>query len=140
MKKYPSLAALVPAGEHFDEAAILNEGGYLTVAHLAATEAKLTADAAAATKATTDLTAANAAKTKAEGELATATTTIGTQKTEIDALKAKVTELEKKPAAGFQATNTTVDATVPGATPVVDAKAKYRMSIDVEAEKYAPKS
>ena len=32
--KFPQLQALVPDGEHFDESAIVNEGGYLSVGHL----------------------------------------------------------------------------------------------------------
>ena len=39
--KYPKVKDLVPAGEHFDESAIVNEGGFLSVAHLDAIENQL---------------------------------------------------------------------------------------------------
>ncbi len=32
--KYAQIQALVPTGEHFDESGIINEGGFLSVAHL----------------------------------------------------------------------------------------------------------
>lgn len=39
--KYPRIATLVPQGEHFDESAIINEGGFLSVGHLSGIEAAL---------------------------------------------------------------------------------------------------
>lgn len=45
--KYPQLQSLIPAGEHFDESAIINEGGYLSINHLAAIEERLANNQAA---------------------------------------------------------------------------------------------
>lgn len=39
--KYPLIAALVPAGEHFDESGIVGDGGWVSVSHLRAIEQKL---------------------------------------------------------------------------------------------------
>lgn len=39
--KFPKLKSLVPQGEHFDESAIVNEGGYLSINHLNAVEKEL---------------------------------------------------------------------------------------------------
>lgn len=39
--KFPNLQSLVPEGEHFDESAIVNEGGYLSINHLNAVEKQL---------------------------------------------------------------------------------------------------
>ena len=39
--KYPLIAALVPATEHFDESGIVGDGGWISVAHLKAIEQKL---------------------------------------------------------------------------------------------------
>lgn len=41
MSKYAKIAALVPQGEHFDESAIVNEGGWVSTGHLDAIEASL---------------------------------------------------------------------------------------------------
>jgi hypothetical protein len=39
--KYKNIQELVPAGEYFDESAIVNEGGYLSIKHLQAIEERL---------------------------------------------------------------------------------------------------
>lgn len=112
--KYPKINSLVPAAEHFDESAIINEGGYLSIAHLTAIEknladsesgsiastAALNAAQESLAAATESLTAANtkveeqtATITSLQSEVATAKTTNETQAARITALEAEVAAL-----------------------------------------------
>lgn len=105
--KYPKVKDLVPAGEHFDESAIVNEGGFLSVAHLDAIENQLTESGTAYATLQTQLDEANAngttLQTTIEGlnteisGLKTAATasanTINTQQARITALEAENAEL-----------------------------------------------
>jgi len=56
--KYPNVSALVPEGEHFDESAV-NEGVWLTAAHLNHIEQSLGANNSAVAQLETQLQAAN---------------------------------------------------------------------------------
>ena len=127
------IAALVPQGEEFKPEAV-NEGVWLTEAHLTGIEGALAGNAAAATKAANELSAANTAKTTAEASLATANNSIAENKTTIANLEAEILRLKGSAAATFQATTTTED------TPVVagktDKKTKYHTSFDEMASKY----
>lgn len=128
------VAALAPETETFS-AELVNEGCWLTEAHLNAVETELGNNASAIKKAGEDLAAANTAKDTAEASLKTANDNIATQKTEIENLKAENEKL-KTPAADPKASAPEND---PQATPPADPKAKYRMGIDETAEKYATK-
>ena len=98
--EYTQIISLVPQGEHFDSAAI-NEGVYLTVAHINAIEASLAANAQTVSSLNDKIKLANEAKKKADDNLIAANTTIESQKTtlkeketEITTLNTKVEELE----------------------------------------------
>lgn len=130
-----AIAALAPKEEDFS-AEVVNEGVWMTEAHLNAIENKLTTDAAAAKKAGEDLAAATTAKEKAEGELKTANETIATQKTEIENLKAENKKL-KEPAKDPEASAPAKDEKPEDKNK--DPKAKYRMGVDAAAEQYATK-
>ena len=101
-QKFPLITALVPAGEHFEEAvATVNEGIYLTVPHFEAIESTLAANEAA-------LATAHAASQTAADQLAAAQTalqaaneTIATLNGGISTLQARVTKLENLPAGSF---------------------------------------
>lgn len=57
--KYPLLASLVPNGEYFDESAIVNEGGFLSVTHLDAIEKAMSDNAAIVQDVNEQLSTAN---------------------------------------------------------------------------------
>lgn len=102
--KYTHIEALVPQGEHFDESAILNEGGYLSTAHLAAIENDLATNGPALEQvnamidthvATIDELNGNITTLQTEKEAAEALTV--TQNAKITELQNQVTELSKAP-------------------------------------------
>lgn len=109
--KYPNISALVPEGEHFDETGIINEGGYVSIGHLALIEKELSDNATALSDASANadkiadlqsqLDAANTAKKTAEDALATANQTITTNDAEITRLNKELNTA----AADFQNTN-----------------------------------
>jgi hypothetical protein len=114
--KYDLIAALTPATENFDESAIVNEGGYLSVAHLDAIEDKLKEDAAsiaahpaALASLQTKLDDQALQAQQSATELTTATTTMATQATTITELEAKIAVLQKKPATTATSTTRTED-------------------------------
>jgi len=134
------IAALAPEGEEFKPEAVVNEGIWMTEAHLTAVENKLSADAAALVQAGEDLAAANTAKTTAENDLAAANQTIEANNTRIQELEAENAKLKGTPAAEITQTTTNEDTPpAPVATVVTDPKAKYRTSFDAQAEAYAKK-
>lgn len=126
--KYPKITALAPTGEDFKEEAV-NEGVWLTEAHLASIETSVSNAELAATTAATALQEANAEKTaaqdalaiektaaadaatKAAEELAAANSLAATRQTEIEALQAENTRLSNSAAAAIL--NTSVDEDVP---------------------------
>lgn len=110
---YPKIASLVPANEHFDESGIVNEGGFLTVAHFAAIERSLAnSEAAAITTAETiaardaELSTANANLSEANANVDSLNTTVNTLtekntnlQSKIDTHATRITELENQVAA-----------------------------------------
>ena len=93
--KYPQIQALVPNGEHFDESAIVNEGGWVSSGHLDAMESALAATAALNTKVE-----------ELAGQLNTSQTALQEKEThlaaaneQVTANAAKIVELEGKLAA-----------------------------------------
>jgi len=167
--KYPKITALVPEGEHFDDSAIINEGGYLSIAHFAAVEKRLTenetaiADAANAltianNDATTRLNAANdeatiklnaanelvteanAAKKVSDDALIAANATIEAQQTEIENLKAENAKLKKEPGAAVSTTVTDSDVPPVGSDTKVPAHLNPNSSINKAADRmFMPK-
>ena len=89
--KYPHLSATVPQGEHFDSSAV-NEGVWLTAAHIDSIEASL------ATNAELVISNSNSAETISGLNTAASdnATTISTQAARIQELEAQVVELGGK--------------------------------------------
>lgn len=73
MSKYLNIQNLVPAGEHFDESAIVNEGGYLSVHHLNAIEKSLSENGSAVSALQGQLDAVNDTVNEKDGIIATMT-------------------------------------------------------------------
>ena len=94
--KYPKIKSLVPQGEHFDESAIVNEGGYISVAHLDALEKTLGENATAISGHAAALQTANDATTAAEAKVTPLTEEIATLKNEKLALEQKNADLKEK--------------------------------------------
>lgn len=99
--QFSKIIALVPAGEHFNAEAIVNEGIYLTAGHLAAVEAALNRsvkqeqDLLTLTGTLQDqLTTATTALTATQSQLTEANTKVTGLETQVEALK-------KAPAADF---------------------------------------
>lgn len=125
------VAALAPKEETFS-AELVNEGVWVTEAHLQGIENQLSSNAAAIKKAGEDLTAANTAKEQAEAAAKTAKETVAARDAEIVTLKAEVEKLKKEPAGSI--TETTVDADKnAGKKNKAD---KYMTSIDRQAAEY----
>ena len=100
MPKYAMIAGKVPQGEHFDESAIVNEGGWMTVAHLdaievALAEAAVSADNVIATNNTIGEHVATIATLNTTIETLEATNTTSTER--ISALEAEIAVLNRKP-------------------------------------------
>lgn len=93
--KYPKITALVPEGEHFDEAvATVNEGIYLTASHFEGIEAALaTADQAIA-DANTERQTALDALTVAQAELESAQANVTASAEALATANARIAELE----------------------------------------------
>lgn len=111
--KYPKIQSLVPAGEFFDESAIINEGGYLSVNHLNAIEANI-ANKEAAYNASCNILQLELDNAKEQLQSLTTSEkklqeTIAEQKTTITALNAQVTELSKVPSGTGSSTIVTGD-------------------------------
>ena len=99
--EYTQIISLVPEGEYFDASAI-NEGVYLSVAHLNAIEAQLALSAGNIEAAMQEVSAANSA-------LDTANLTVQQQASIIAALETQVAELKQTPAAPVSATTKEAD-------------------------------
>jgi uncharacterized coiled-coil protein SlyX len=100
--EYPLVSALVPEGENFDSSAV-NEGVWVTQAHLVGIENALTENNSAIANHASELqalggqvTSTNEALTAANASLATANETVAAKDQEIATLQAKITELENK--------------------------------------------
>jgi chromosome segregation ATPase len=132
------IAALAPKEETFS-AEVVNEGVWMTEAHLVAVNDQLVNNQTALTQAKTDLDAANAAKKVAEDALTAANTTISANATEIAALKAEVAKLKKEPAEAVTTTTKTEDAPPAGAAATKDKASKYKTSFDEAAASYSGK-
>lgn len=102
--KYAQIQALVPIGEHFDESGIINEGGFLSVAHLDNIEQTLATNAPALEQANAliDTHVATIAEKEAtittlQSEKETAQQEVTTQAAKITELQAQVATLSKRP-------------------------------------------
>lgn len=126
--KFPKINALIPTGEHFDGEAV-NEGIWMTAAHVTAIEGKLTTNEAAATQAATQLATAQTARETAETNLATANSTIASQATELTQLKAENAKLKGQPAGGFSTTTKDADPPAPADASKAE-KGKYHTPYD----------
>lgn len=100
--KYPKIQELVPQGEHFDESAILHEGGYLSTAHLAAIENDLATNAPALEQANATIEAhvstieeLNGTITSMQTGLDTTAASVASQTALITDLQAQIAELGK---------------------------------------------
>lgn len=93
--KYPNLNALVPEGEHFDESAI-NEGVYLTVAHINAIEQSLSPEPL--NQLQQQLDAANQKVTDLQNQLqqAPAADTVANLNQQIQDLKNQISQLGRQ--------------------------------------------
>ncbi len=129
--KFPKIHALVPAGEHFDESAIVNEGGYLSINHLNAIELSLAgADTADATAAENN-TGLQAKVDSFQKVFDTLTSTIAERDQTISAnaariqeLEAEIVELGKEPSGTGSTVNTPKDEEV------VDKSKSDRISLN----------
>lgn len=107
--KFPNLQSLVPEGEYFDESAIVNEGGYLSINHLNAVEKQLSS-------AGEKITALESLNKNLSGQnitLQTAQTAdaamLSANATKIAALELEVAELKKAPSGTGSNVNTDRD-------------------------------
>jgi chromosome segregation ATPase len=91
--KFPKVTGLVPEGEHFDESAIVNEGGFLSIAHLNAIENALV-DTEGLEQANASIVELTNERDSAVQELATATDNLTTAQETITTRDARITELE----------------------------------------------
>lgn len=89
--KYPKIASLVPQGEHFDESAIVNEGGWVSTQHLTSIESTLASLDGMVPK--SELDAANAIATAHEATIAEMQTAATASQAAIATHEAKITEL-----------------------------------------------
>lgn len=113
----PKIIALVPAGEHFDQSAIINEGGFLSVAHIGAIENALGEDNAEAlaqaneqiTTLTSERDAAQSSLDATTEQLNTANETITARDARIVELEAEVAEFASKGSGGGSVLNTGAD-------------------------------
>ena len=106
--KYPNIALLVPTREHFDESAIINEGGYLTTGHLANIEKWFTDSTAAAITVNESLSAKDAELVTANENLVAANANLTEAKTAADALNSTITSLQSE----ASTSKTTIDTHV----------------------------
>ena len=91
--KYPQLNSLVPAGEHFDESAV-NEGVFLSVAHIDAIEQNLAGHEGVLQAVQTQLDTAKETNTTHEATIVTHEATISTLTTENKNQSDKILELQ----------------------------------------------
>jgi hypothetical protein len=93
--KYQKIASLVPAGEHFEEKAV-NEGVWLSVAHIEAIESVLAADPdrSEIDRLTTELSAAQQANATLTQSMETLNAAKQSDTTIIQELRDKVAEFE----------------------------------------------
>lgn len=121
--KFPQLNSLVPAGEHFDESAI-NEGVYLTVAHVTGIENSLAVNASVLAAMQTKVDEAAVTITTHDATIAGLNIQAATDKTTIDGLQARLDVLEAK-ASGKGSV-----VTAPAATEVVTERTDGKVSFD----------
>ena len=121
--KYPQIQALVPKGEHFDESASLNEGGYLSTGHLSAIENDLATNTQALEQANAmiethanSIADLNATIATMQTAADTAIANAATQTARIANLEAEVKELGSKPSGTGTTVTTAADAPPPAAT------------------------
>lgn len=97
---YEKIAALVPEGEHFDATAI-NEGVYLTTAHIANIEVSLLNQDTVVAEMQTQLDAAKQQNETSQQTIADRDASLESKDAQITALEAEVATLKTKPAADF---------------------------------------
>lgn len=132
--KYPKILALVPAGESFAPEA-LNEGIWLTEAHMNSIESSLETNAATLASVQGQLSAQALQAQQATAALATANQTITAREARIQQLEAENAELGRRAAGAIQPTSTETPDTPP-VDPAKGKANKYETSVDREAKKY----
>lgn len=95
--KFPNLQSLVPQGEHFDESAIVNEGGYLSINHLNAVEKELSTAGEKITAFDTLNKTLSDQNTVLQNAQTASAATLSDNATKIATLEAEVAELKKAP-------------------------------------------
>lgn len=123
---FENIISKVPQGEHFDASAI-NEGVWLSIAHLNNVEQSLAENADAFKAVADDRDAQALAAQQANEELIAANASHAANAETITALQNEIAELKKGPAGTF--TNTTKDADDLGGS----GKSKFHTSVDDEA-------
>lgn len=131
--EYPNIIALVPSGEHFDAAAMNDEGIWLTPGHVSAIEVSLTEAQTQSAGFLAQIEDMNAQVNASSEKVNDLEATVGHRDAEIERLNAEIVELKKAPAGGFS--TTTKDSDEGEKT---DPKSKYfQSSWNQEAAKYA---
>lgn len=107
--EYNQIISLVPEGEHFDASAI-NEGVWISEAHLGNIESALQDAATNVAAALNEVNAATENLNTANAAVEAATTTIAERDTIIASLQEEIAALKAAPAGSIQQTTKQVDA------------------------------
>jgi chromosome segregation ATPase len=117
--KYKNIQSHVPQGEHFDESAIVNEGGFLSVNHLNAIESVLENNASTLSTAqqslqtaTENVTTLTTERDAAQSALSTANATVTSQANKIANLEAQIVEFGKKSSGNGSTIHTETDEVI----------------------------
>jgi len=102
--EYPQVVSLVPKGEEFDATAV-NEGVWVSTAHLANVENTLVANATSIADLNSQVIKTNDERDEANTSLQTAQQTITDRDATIALLKTEIADLKIKPAADPKQTN-----------------------------------
>lgn len=95
--KYQQINALVPENEHFDESAAINEGMFLSVAHIDAIENALQNSGSVSESIQLELENARTELVQVNSDLELANETISNQQSTIDELNLKLEQWARKP-------------------------------------------
>jgi len=102
--EFNNIVALVPEGEHFDESAIVNEGVFLTIAHVQNIENTLAGAAQQITAAESNVATAQGLVSEATESVTAANNTIAERDATIAELNTQIAALKAAPAAPIQQT------------------------------------
>jgi hypothetical protein len=123
--EYPQIISLVPEGEHFDASAV-NEGVWVSAAHLVNVETRITALVSEAALADQRISTEREAAEAAQNSLTAANTSLSTSAARISELEAEVVGLKRS--AAKEPETTTAEADALGA----NATNKFETSYDRE--------